>query len=462
MNKFLKLGIVFCILLFTNQVYSAEMQKAKIEQLDVSIEQAYQLMLENNNSLKAYNEAIEQSKFEKRATLGEFAPKIAMNSTYIHFSKNMELNTPITVHGINMGTATSLIQEQNVFTLGGGLVWNVFTGGKMLSNHAAARAKLAATNAKYREIQDALTLELMKRYYGLNLAREVIEVRKQNMECVKQHLEDAKKLEKAGIISKAERLHADVAFAEAKKNYSASIRDAQVIEEGLKALIKSENANLKNISIIPVSNMFIYENVDIDVDKMRANALAHNPQLKQLEAKHRALSAKYHAKNADFMPTISLFATDIFAASRLSEAVPRASIGGTANWMLFDGLKRENNILAVKHERKMVEYELEDAKYNIEALVLKQYQELMKYKEAYDASKESLEKATESLRVADLSFKEGYGTSLQVTDAQMMLLKVKIDRLNAIYNFDVTLTDLLKTNGDTKEIFNYISGSFDK
>ena len=81
----------------------------------------------------------------------------------------------------------------------------------------------------------------------------------------------------------------------------------------------------------------------------------------------------------------------------------------------------------------------------------------MKQKENYDSSKASLTKAEEALRVASLSFKEGFGTSLQVTDAQMMLLKVKIDRLNAIYNFDVTLTDLLKTNGDTEEIFQYIT-----
>ena len=127
--------------------------------------------------------------------------------------------------------------------------------------------------------------------------------------------------------------------------------------------------------------------------------------------------------------------------------------------ILFDGFSRTNNVRAAKAERKSVDYEIEDAKYNIECLVTKQYQELMKYKENYDSAVKSLETAEESLRVANLSFKEGFGTSLQVTDAQMMLLKVKIERLNSIYNYDVTLADLLKTNGDTDEILNYISNS---
>jgi len=446
--------IILCLTLWIkpHSVFANETQS-----VELSFEQAYQLMLENNNSLKAYNEAIEKSKFEKRATLGEFSPKVYMNSTYIHFSSDMTLTTPITLPIIGTKTTTTNIQDKNLFLLGGGVVWNVFTGGKLLSNHAAARAMLEATNAKYKEVQDNLTVELVKRYYGLRLAKDVSDAKKKNMECISQHLKDAKSLEKAGIISKAERLHAEVAFADAKRDYNASLRDINIVEEGLKALIKDPSANLKGVTVEPNSYLFMPENFSIDQEAMKANALQNNPQLKQLTEKRKMVSAKYHAQAADYLPTVSLFATDILAASNLSEAIPRASIGGTANWMLFDGLKRENNVIATKHERKMVDYEIEDAKYNLEALVTKQYQEIMKQKENYDSAKTSLQKAEESLRVANLSFKEGYGTSLQVTDAQMMLLKVQVDRLNSIYNFDVTLTDLLKTNGDTKEILNYLT-----
>ena len=147
------------------------------------------------------------------------------------------------------------------------------------------------------------------------------------------------------------------------------------------------------------------------------------------------------------------------AASHLSEAAPRAGIGGSANWLLFDGLSRYNNVKAANCERKMVDFEIADAKFNLESLVIKQYQELMKNKEKYDSSSKSIENAQEALRTATLAFKEGFGTSLQVTDAQMMLSKVKIERLNSIYNYDVTLADLLKTNGDTNSILKFITTS---
>ena len=455
-------SILLLMFLISGTATGSEVKKGGIEHIELTFNQAYELMLENNNALKAYNEAINKSKYEKRATIGKFFPTVGLNATYIHFNDNLTLNSSgsmVTPLGPISFGAQTLIQDQNLFTAGGVAVWNIFTGGKLLSNHAASRAKLEASNEKYREIKDNLTLELVKRYYGLRLARDVVSVRKQVADGIAQHLKDARLLEKEGIISKSERLHAEVAYEDAMRDYKASLRDANVIEEGLKTLIKADNANLKNIYIEPISFLFVYNDSTIDLSAMKENVLQNNPQLKQLEAKKKAMNAKYHAEVANYSPTISLFAFDIAAASHLSEAAPRAGIGGSANWLLFDGLSRYNNVKAANCERKMVDFEIADAKFNLESLVIKQYQELMKNKEKYDSSSKSIENAQEALRTATLAFKEGFGTSLQVTDAQMMLSKVKIERLNSIYNYDVTLADLLKTNGDTNSILKFITTS---
>ena len=217
--------------------------------------------------------------------------------------------------------------------------------------------------------------------------------------------------------------------------------------------------NLKDVRIEPSSLLFVYNDSTIDLNEMKKNVIKNNPQLKQLQAKKKIMNAKYHAHAGDYLPTVSLFAYNITGASNLSEAIPRNMIGGSVNLLLFDGFSRYNDLKAADCDRKIVDFELSDAKNQLESLVVKQYEELMKNKERFDSSEKAIEAAQEALRTADLAFKEGLGTSLQVTDAQLMLSKVKIERLNAIYNYDVTLTDLLRTNGDTKEILNYISTS---
>lgn len=445
--------LITILFIVTNKTFAA--QAAYIQKTNLSFEQAYELMLENNNLLKAYNELINKQKYEKKAAIGEFLPKVGLNATYLHFSKDLTLNTNATAMGVPF-TASTLIQEQNVFTFGGMAVWNIFTGGKILSNNAAARAKLEAADKKYCEIKGNLTVDLVKRYYGLRLLKDYVAVREEVKNGMEKHLNDAKLLEKEGMISKSERLHADVAFANAKKDYLAATHDAISAEEGLKALIKADKADLSDISIEPVSLLFLYKQSDVNFKEMKENALNNNPQLLQLKAKKKALNAKYHAEMANYSPTVSLLAFDLPATDNLTSAAPRAGFGVSANWLVFDGLAKYNTSQAAKSERKMVEYEIINAEYNIESLITKQYEDLIKYKEQYESLDKSLENATEALRTASLAFKEGLGTSLQVTDAQMMLSKIKIERLKALYDYDVALAELLKTNGNTNDIINFI------
>lgn len=437
---------------------SNEVNKAKIEVYGLSFEQAYILMLENNNLLKAYTEAIEEKKFEKRAALGKFAPQIGLNATYMHFSDDMTLSSSGSVMGIPFA-ANTLIQDKNIFGAGGVAVWNIFTGGKLLSNHAIKRAQLEASNAKYSEIEGNLTLELVKRYYGLRFLKDVLQVRGEVEKGFKKHLDEAKILEKVGMISKSERLHAQVAYSDALRDYKAAKNDVNIAQAGLIALIKSDEANLDDVEVEPVSKLFVVDNLSINLDEIKKNLPNTNPQLKQLSAKKKALNAKYHAQVGQYSPNVSLVAYDIAMASHMSEAVPRLAVGGTVNWALFDGFSRYNNVKAANAERKSADFEFKDAVYNIETLLVKQNEELLKNEESYLSSTSSLENATEALRVANVAFKEGFGTSLQVTDAQMMLSKVKIDRLKSIYAYDVALCDLLKTAGATKEIVNYVINS---
>ncbi len=452
------LPIIFLLVCMTLPAF-AETKEASIQKVGLTFEQAYQLMLENNNSLKAFEEQIKKSKYERNAAIGQYLPKVVVNATYMHFSDPIAVSTPVNIPPLPSMNLTTPVQDQNLFTVGGAVVWNIFTGGKIVALNTAARAKLEASNSKYVEVQDNLTVELVKRYYGLRLARDVVSVRAQVMEGIKKHLDDAKALEREGMISKSERLHAEVAYADAQRQYKASLRDANVIEEGLKTLIKSKDADLKDVLIYPDSLLFAYNDSTIDVAEMKKNALENNPQLKQLKAKKKALNAKFRSEVANYSPNVSVFAYDIVGASDLSQSFPRAGIGGSVNFLLFDGLSRYNNVRAADADRHSVDYEIADAQYNIESLVTKQYQELMKNKEMYESSNASMANAEESLRTASLGFKEGFRTSLDVTDAELALSKVKIERLQSLYNYDLTLCELLKTNGNTKDFLNYIINS---
>lgn len=458
--KYKFLTTILVMMIIGQSVLADEVKTASIQKVDLSFEQAYELMMANNNALKACLEEIKEKKYLKKSAAGEFFPKVGINSTYAHLSDNITVNTPpVSAMGMTFPVPPVLLQEQNLWATSAGAVWNIFTGGRILALNSAARAKLEATNQKYRALTNDLTSELVKRYFGLKLAQDVVIVRRQVLDTTEKHLSDARKLESAGIIARSERLHAEVAYTQAQRDYEASIRDTNIVEEGLKTLIKADNVDLKNVEISPSSYLFVYNKNFSKLDEYKEIALKNNPNLKQLDAKKKIAQANFRGQIANYSPTVSLFAYDVLGAENLSYQVPRWAIGATANWMLFDGLSRYNNIKAADCIRKEVAYETLDAKNNIESLVTKQYEELMKYKEQYESNSKSIESANEALRVSMRAFEEGFGTSMSVTDAQTALSGVKIARLSSVYYYDVTLTELLKTNGKAEDILEYIKNS---
>lgn len=448
---------IVTIFLTANFSYALE---AKVEKYEIDFPTAYELMFNNNNSIKAILEEINVKKYKKNAAIGEFMPKVGMNATFVHFDKDIETGTnSIPVMGTTVTIPNLVIQEKNVTTFGFTALWNVFTGGKILALNSAARAELAGSNFKYKSLSGSLTTKLVERYYGLALAQDVAEVRKMVKDTIEEHLNDAKLLEKEGMIPKSERLHAEVAYKQAKKDYDAAVKDVSIVEEGVKNLIKDDKVDLTGITIQPLSHLFVYEGEIAGLNEWKKSALENNPDFKQTEVQKKLAQANYRANVANYMPTVSLFAYDVAAQSNLASQLPRFGVGAGVNFMLFDGFSRYNNLKAADALRKEVKYATFAAKNDIESLVVKNYNELLKYKEEYESTDKTIESAQESLRCAMLAFKEGYGTSLSVTDAQTILAAIKIQRLNALYKYDLKLAEMLANTGESDKILEYIKNS---
>lgn len=445
------------IFLLSQKTFAKE---AKIEKYDIDFKTAYELMINNNNSIKAILEEVEANKYKKNAAMGEFLPKVGLNATFLHFNKDIKTEvSSLNVNSENISIPNLTIQDKNLGIFGFNAIWNIFTGGKIIAINSAARAELLGSNLKYRALTNNLTTKLVQNYYGLALAYDAAEVRKMVKATTEEHLNDAIKMEKEGLIPKSERLHAEVAYRQAKKDYEASLKDILIVEESLKNLIKADNVDLSKISIQPQSFLFMYNGELPKLEELKKEAIKNNPEFKQTEVQKKLAQAHYRANAANYSPTISLFAYDVTAQSNLASQLPRIGVGAGINFLLFDGFSRYNNLKAADAQRQEVQYLTVVAKNDIESLVVKNYNELKKYKELYESTDKSIENAQESLRCARLAFKEGYGTSLNVVDAETSLASIKIQRLNSLYNYDIKLAEILSNIGQSDKIFEYLKNS---
>src|SRR5262249_53664676 len=106
--------------------------------------------------------------------------------------------------------------------------WTVFAGGRVPAADRAAPARGSAAGRGRRGAQAGITTELVDRYFKRRLAADVLEVRRQALETLTRHLDDARRLRAAGQIARTDELRAEVAMAEADREFKKAGRDVKL------------------------------------------------------------------------------------------------------------------------------------------------------------------------------------------------------------------------------------------
>ena len=140
---------------------------------------------------------------------------------------------------------------------------------------------------------------------------------------------------------------------------------------------------------------------------------------------------------------------------QVTPMIPRWAVGAGVSFKIFDGLHREYKFSAAKSQVRQVEALEEKASNNISTLIDKLYNEMTTYNEQIPSIDAAKTFAVEYLRIKEEAFREGAAPSSDVVDAQLNLAKIKTERLQAAYNYDLMLARLLEACGLSEALPEY-------
>ena len=92
---------------------------------------------------------------------------------------------------------------------------------------------------------------------------------------------------------------------------------------------------------------------------------------------------------------------------------------------------------------------------DISVLIESLYSKMLNYRNQISSIESSIAFAEEYLRAKNAAYVEGMATSTDLIDAELNLAKVRIERMQAAYNFDVSLAKLLEAAGISEEFIGY-------
>ena len=344
------------------------------------------------------------------------------------------------------------VQDDVFFNARVTVVWPIFTGLKIYSAYDAAKENVNARKAEFDMAQNTVLMDVATKYFTLRLAEELTVLRESTMKNLEGHLERSKKLEEGGQISKAERLRAEVALAEAENAYEDALRDQSLARMALASLLHTDTSIT---ATTPVEAPELIRSMD----EFKQLAREKHPGLRQLRTERKRSQDAVRAARADWFPTVALFGYRELYTKDLTILEPEWAVGAKAQWelpVLGGGESRAKVSSAKALERSLTSKE-EQTLDNINLLVEKRWRELEHAKGRLTSLVKTRELADEALRSQTRAYEAGLATGLDVVDAELSLARLQVGDLKAHFDAVVAWLGLLEASGDVAEAGNMLN-----
>lgn len=432
---------------------------ATAQNTHLTLDDALSLGLERNPAIVAADYAEQAAHRKRQAAIGLFMPKVSVKGAYAHLDKDIKIDfnpmlsslSPILGEGLTaLGLDLSYpLQRRNTAFLGGDVVVPIFAGGKIWTANKAAKIEEERTHQQSRKVHGELIVEIIERYFGVELARQGVAIREEAVAVVAQHLHDIAILEREGMAVESERLYAEYRLAEAERDLHRARLQLETARKALQTSLGTTDM------FEPSTPMFLLSKIE-PLEYFVAMATLHNPQLGEVDRLRELARMNLRLHRADFFPEIVAMGGMAFCNHQLSPLVPRMAVGVGLNFKIFDGLNREYKASAARLQLRQVEALEQKAEQDISLLVEELYNNVQSVLATVTSMERSERFAEEFLRTKRSAFSEGVATATDVVDATLNLSRARLERVQTAYEFDTALARLLNVSGMSEAFLRYL------
>jgi outer membrane protein TolC len=431
----------------------------------LSYEQARQQLLQQSDAIHAADFQVDTERDRRQALDRLRLPTLTVSAGVLAYGSERELDIQPLQQALGQAipsagqlVPSSVDLDFNAVNTTAALTssWLLYTGGRTGAARRFAESGIALAEAARegtREHQEKLLATL---YFGHLLARQVLEIRNDVLEGVERHLHLATRFEDRGVLSKVERLHAQVTYDEARRNVAQAQADFGIADVALRRLLRSEQP------IKPQTLLFVLTRPLAPLSDFLKAGLENHSQVALLRAKrHQAIEGKV-VEQARWKPSVAAYGAYNLAPqdADLSDPLPLLQpdwlVGVNVTYTLFDRHNRRRLVSAAEGQIQRVSALQRELETGLATLIESSYRSVDRARAQFVLLDSSIELAQETLLLRERLFTEGLGTSLDVVDARLAAARAETERAAAAYAFVVSLVDLLEASGQLERFNDYV------
>jgi outer membrane protein len=421
---------------------------ASAEDMVLDLPGAINYAIAHNRSLQiaGYDEQSAQYKVDE-ANAG-FLPKLSFKGSYSQFG-----NIPVSMVQFDPSTAPFALQTQpdKVASLGLSLAQPIYTGGLIMNSYRLSRLGRDIAHDKVSSTREDLVRQVKEAFYGILLARELIDVTQESIDVAQAHLKVAQARYEVGLASRYDVLRGEVQVANLQPVLINMRNTLDTSREALGLLL-----GLDAGQTVDANGELTLEPFNIALEDCLDKALANRPELAMLRRNEEITERSIAIARASLYPKLYLAGgythqlNDYSLGVSLSPAEWSDIWSGTLSlsWDLFDGWAASSRIKQAEVSRDQARSSREQLEHAVRFEVENSWRTLKAAEESVKSQEKNVENAREGMRIAEARYREGLMQSVDVMDAELALNSAQTNYYQSIYSYQVALARLLKAMGE--------------
>lgn len=321
--------------------------------------------------------------------------------------------------------------------------YKIYSGGYVTGTIKQAKANYTSSELGVDKSLQQIKYDATNGYYSALAARNVVALDQESVDRLQAHLDNVQAQFAVGTVAKVDVLRSEVELAQAQQT-----------------LTKAQNAyNLAIASLNNVVGLPLGTELDLKEDlaympdarqleECIAYSLDNRPEVLQADASVKAAQGGLQAAKSGNLPTVSIVGKENWYDDSFAG-------GNNNNWSLtlqtslnvFDAGVTSGQIKQAEATLLKARETQRQTRDSVQLDVRNAYLSLREAEKRIDTSKVAVVKAEEDYKIAQVRYRAGVGTNIDVIDSQVALTTAKTNYVQALYDYNTYRAQLDKAMG---------------
>ncbi len=315
------------------------------------------------------------------------------------------------------------------------LQYPLYTGGRLEAQIALAEANLKGAEATFARLGQQIVFNVRQAYAQTLLAQAGIDVAERAVAQATENLRVARARVASGVAPRFDEIQANVAVAIARQG---QVRARNVLAQATQALAQVLNLPLDTPLVL--ADSLTTEPVRTSLERLIATASKMRPELAEVQARQAAAQAGIALAESGGKPNLALSG---FGSYGNTGGLLGGGSSGASNWgitlavtmNLYDGGITRERIQETQLRLDQLKAQEVQQRQAIELEVRQALLNLQSAAEELAGADALIVQAAEALRIANVRFQAGVGTSLEVVSAQTAASQAEVSKAQALFNY---------------------------